>query len=1137
MAFSRFPCHKKLFQIYGHTVINGQYVRYPNHVRVCYLLLGWWYLALAACSHKRTGKPRKKETYMSKTLSRKGIAFGAMIALGASLFAGAPASANASGPLTLLPNGAGGAGATYTSLIGAGLTLSSTLDANLQEPASVDGNFIPMDQYGVTAAEHAAFIAGSSDTANDAGDIAYQALTRAPDTFDVDGDPDAKEWPSTWVYSGIGTANYGFVNDPAVDPLADAMYLIENPDEHIIKITTVSADQGYYIYNTAGTAGGPDANDGVFDAGVLSTDDIGCFTTPTSNTHAVCATDDADFTAGSYNATGTFVDYSSGVYVTNAKKIAVRATATGGSAGAETVANVKIDAWDNDQTSAIEVDVTSFTDFFETGATQIGKINNGEHRSATQTVTLLSAAAVPVTTSMKASTTVRGGDEIDATVTIGSSVNPYAVASSLKVLFYEDGVKVNLDADGTAPTTTDAVTAPTGAEVIVPTANAVTGVITATGSRDGALISAVYTARAFFSGTSEDITVGARSAALDLRDGTNSTVQSAKTKFTKSNDVAITAGNDALVRAGTKSLVVTGQITKDTAVGNATQIDYKAAGVRVQATVTGVVVNEDAGSEITVTGSTAEIVEAGDSIVVFGFTDSNGQFPITINSTTGQNLDQVNVQFKALMSADGTYAGVAAETVTWQTAALAEELKMAPSAFLTGETINVTFTAVDQFGVGMDQNSVGRISIRVDAYVDGAVKTSTYSETKATTNGAASFSFANFATSGSDQEIRVQTLNASATAYTAYYTVYNNVATSSIAIADGFENRVQYVDYVTGDTSDAAVAKAATDAGVIAAFTTGAANTEFANIVGTALDANNAGQPGVPVTIAAEGVLFHDLETETIAKDSITVFANGQGFFDVQALSQKVNAAGATVTITAGGVTKTTLLKSYLANSISSANLKFSWVLPATIVKDTTYSVAATLTDVWGNPIRTLDTTGDVNFYGEGALQVNGEADVDRNFNVNGQATFFIRSVATIGGPGTLGAALDASVLYATGKAATTGTVTDTATTTTTDVTTTSWDERLWSGALAVTVDVLDKAPAPTGKVNVGSFNGKLVVYALGLDGAKISWKVAGRWGVATASGDNLNRFDRPVGASGVNVNVEIYVNGVKQLTKTVLTR
>ena len=77
----------------------------------------------------------------------------------------------------------------------------------------------------------------------------------------------------------------------------------------------------------------------------------------------------------------------------------------------------------------------------------------------------------------------------------------------------------------------------------------------------------------------------------------------------------------------------------------------------------------------------------------------------------------------------------------------------------------------------------------------------------------------------------------------------------------------------------------------------------------------------------------------------------------------------------------------------------------------------------------------------------------------------------------------------------------------------------------------------PVGKVNVGSFNGKLVVYALRLDGARISWKVAGRWGVANAVGNSLNRFDRPVGAAGRDVIVEIYVDRVLRMTKVVRTR
>ncbi|MCF8529532.1 MAG: hypothetical protein K9G13_06525 [Aquiluna sp.] len=83
----------------------------------------------------------------------------------------------------------------------------------------------------------------------------------------------------------------------------------------------------------------------------------------------------------------------------------------------------------------------------------------------------------------------------------------------------------------------------------------------------------------------------------------------------------------------------------------------------------------------------------------------------------------------------------------------------------------------------------------------------------------------------------------------------------------------------------------------------------------------------------------------------------------------------------------------------------------------------------------------------------------------------------------------------------------------------------------------LTNQTASDAKVNVGSFGGKLVVYASDLDGAKISWKVAGKWGTALATGNQLNRFDRPLGASGLNVMVEIYVDGQKQLTKTVLTR
>jgi hypothetical protein len=93
---------------------------------------------------------------------------------------------------------------------------------------------------------------------------------------------------------------------------------------------------------------------------------------------------------------------------------------------------------------------------------------------------------------------------------------------------------------------------------------------------------------------------------------------------------------------------------------------------------------------------------------------------------------------------------------------------------------------------------------------------------------------------------------------------------------------------------------------------------------------------------------------------------------------------------------------------------------------------------------------------------------------------------------------------------------------------------------LTATIEVLASPTAPSvalGKVNVGSFNGKLVVYALNLDGSRITWKVGGIWGQDFASGNTLNRFDRLTPRRGVMVNVDIFVDGVKRLTKSVLTR
>jgi subtilisin family serine protease len=80
---------------------------------------------------------------------------------------------------------------------------------------------------------------------------------------------------------------------------------------------------------------------------------------------------------------------------------------------------------------------------------------------------------------------------------------------------------------------------------------------------------------------------------------------------------------------------------------------------------------------------------------------------------------------------------------------------------------------------------------------------------------------------------------------------------------------------------------------------------------------------------------------------------------------------------------------------------------------------------------------------------------------------------------------------------------------------------------------------ASTGQVlNVGTFNGKIVVYAKGYKGQTLSWRIAGRWQKVTVTKD-YQAFDRLTSATGLTVKIDLYLNGVtpEAFSKTVLTK
>ena len=97
-------------------------------------------------------------------------------------------------------------------------------------------------------------------------------------------------------------------------------------------------------------------------------------------------------------------------------------------------------------------------------------------------------------------------------------------------------------------------------------------------------------------------------------------------------------------------------------------------------------------------------------------------------------------------------------------------------------------------------------------------------------------------------------------------------------------------------------------------------------------------------------------------------------------------------------------------------------------------------------------------------------------------------------------------------------------------------------GAITVTEKVVPVAEplvepvVATGKVNAGSFLGYVAIYAKGHKGSTLSWKIAGKW-FKTAITDEYKVYQRKTVAVGMDVNVDVYIDGVKQLSKVVATR
>lgn len=712
-----------------------------------------------------------------------------------------------------------------------------------------------------------------------------------------------------------------------------------------------------------------------------------------------------------------------------------------------------------------------------------GVIDANEWQTGAQTLTYVDSDLVDITTVL--TQPVLGNTTVKATVS-STNVN-LAQTTTLEVDFTESvGPGAETDTSGTYDAATDTlVFISAGGNVAnnttVPGSNGNTANSTA-----ATVVAGTYTAT---TQTTGNVTIGNTSSRVVTATSVNNVL------------AAVAAGdnNEALTSDDTDARSGAGSLTLKYTVRNSSNVGLKDETVTL--TLKENAINSlDSGASVSVGGKTLTNSSAAtvQSVTATAVSDADGvvTFVVTYSGAKAANV----------LSAEATVSGVSsgADTITFEDAAVAAVHNLNMTSTNTQElyyskttAFTLNYSMVDQFGV-----------LFTGANHSVSVSDTAVTNTGTFVNGLASVPFAAYNADGA-KTMTATVFKNNATASittTSEVTIGAPKAVAAVALAAGSGD-----SFGTAASPEDLMLKAWTNADVRLggdAPTVANANTAEATLTDSFGNATQG-----EVTFSGAGLYFMK-DSQLYTTGSITVQTTTAGVANVEIYS---NTAGVkTLTATAGGVT--TSKSVYFATAKDDTGTTVTASAPAYAKPGSTFTVTFTVTDKFGNPVIT-DTAA-------------------TGFNNGTTAPSFS---VTYSGPGLIVGALptatdasgQASVSVLLGSSDT-GSISvtasydgDTASTTNTTV---------GSATAAVTVGTAPAAVA-NGKVNVGSFNDKLVIYAVGLDGAKISWKVAGKWAVANASGNLLNRFDRPVGASGVNVNVEIYVNGVKQLTKTVLTR
>jgi hypothetical protein len=287
------------------------------------------------------------------------------------------------------------------------------------------------------------------------------------------------------------------------------------------------------------------------------------------------------------------------------------------------------------------------------------------------------------------------------------------------------------------------------------------------------------------------------------------------------------------------------------------------------------------------------------------------------------------------------------------------------------------------------------------------------------------------------------------------------------------------------------------DSGGIVVAGTNSSNT-LLRVFGTVLTTGNAPVAGVAVSLSAAGLNFADKSTVATmtraSNDSIVVFTDATGSYE--AFVRSATTGNVTIAVSAQGAASSVEVRFQTSTGVATG---LTLAGPSNVASGARGDFVATVVDKFGKPVSGVSVSFKDN--GPGVLNVTAGVTTDA----------FGEAQATL-----------------TTLAAESGTTVVTAFATINGVLVTQTATVVVGKAAATSSDVV---------VNVGTFSGKLVVYALNAAGSEVSYKIAGKWVTQVVTSDLLQRYDRVVGATGATIKVDIYVDGVLRVAKSVVTK